>query len=116
MLKQLGVIDRFHLARLDRFLTFLKSTSEAEGNMLGRTVVLFGSGMNSGEGGEHSPKNIPTIIAGGQELGLQHGQHVAFDPDNHPPMNNVLLSMAHAMGVERETFADASGTLSEIHQ
>ena len=107
-------IDRFHLERLGRFLTFLKSTQEADGNMLDRTIVLFGSGMNSGKGGEHSPKNLPTILAGGAKLGLKHGQHIAHDPDKHPPLSNVLLTLAQKMGLETDQFADATGTLTGL--
>jgi len=114
MLKGLATIDRFHLARLGRFLDFLKSTKEGDGNMLDRTCVLYGSGMNSGEGGEHSPKNIPTLIAGGHKLGIKHSGHLAFDVKNHPPLSNLLVSMAQAMGVESDQFADATGTLTGL--
>lgn len=85
MLERLAKIDRFHIERLARFLTFLKSAGEADGHMLDHTMVLYGSGMNSGEGGEHSPKNLPTLVAGGSKLGLKHGSHLAHDPDRHPP-------------------------------
>ncbi len=114
MLKKLGVIDRFHLERLGRFLTFLKSTQEADGNMLDRTIVLFGSGMNSGKGGEHSPKNLPTLVAGGHKLGMKHGQHLGFDVSNHPPLSNLLLTLAQKMGVETDKFRDATGTLNGL--
>lgn len=114
MLKKLGIIDRFHLERLERFLTFLKQTKEADGTMLDHTVALFGSGMNSGEGGDHSPKNLPTLIAGGHKLGLKHGQHLAFDQNSHPPMSNLLLSMAQAMRVETDKFGDSTGTLNGL--
>ncbi len=73
MLAKLAKIDQFHLSRLGRFMSMLKSTTEADGSMLDRTMILYGSGMNSGKGGEHSPKNLPTIIAGGKKLGLKQG-------------------------------------------
>ncbi|MEZ6064597.1 MAG: DUF1552 domain-containing protein [Planctomycetaceae bacterium] len=114
MLKQLAKIDRFHLERLGRFLDFLKQTHEGEGNMLDHTLVLFGSGMNSGKGGEHSPKNLPLLLAGGHRFGLNHGQHLAFDENNHPPLSNVLLTCAQRMGIESDRFADATGTLSGL--
>ncbi len=114
MLKKLGAIDRFHLSRLGRFLKFLKSTKEGGGNMLDNTMVLYGSGMNSGKGGAHSPKNLPTLLAGGQKLGLQHGQHLAFDENDHPPMSNLLLTMIQKMGADIETFGDATGTLDGL--
>ncbi len=68
MLEKLAIIDRFHLTRLKRFIQFLKQTSEGDQTMLDKTIVVFGSGMNSGEGGDHSPKNLPLIVAGGRVL------------------------------------------------
>ena len=114
MLNKLAAIDRFHVSRLARFLTFLKATSEAEGHMLDRTIVMFGSGMNSGEGGAHSPKNLPLIVAGGMQLGLKQGQHLAFDPDNHPPLSSVLLTLLQAVGVEQSQFQDANSRLTGL--
>lgn len=114
MLAKLATIDRFHLSRLGRFMSLLKSTSEADSHMLDRTVILFGSGMNSGKGGEHSPKNLPTLVAGGRKLGLKQGQHLAFDADKHPPLSNVLLTLAQSVGVEVDHFADATGTLTGL--
>ena len=114
MLKKLGEIDRFHLTRLARFMEFLKSTQEEGGNMLESTMILFGSGMNSGKGGAHSPKNLPTLIAGGQKLGLKQGQHLAFDENDHPPLSNLLLTMIQKMGVETDTFRDATGSLEGL--
>lgn len=114
MLKKLGQIDRFHLERLSRFMTFLKATQEADGHMLDNTLILFGSGMNSGTGGDHSPKNLPTLVAGGHKLGMKHGQHLAFDSNNHPPLSNVLLTLIQKMGVETETFRDATSTLTGL--
>ncbi|MBI1347002.1 DUF1552 domain-containing protein [bacterium] len=114
MLAKLATIDRFHLSRLGRFLALLKSTAEADSHMLDRTAILFGSGMNSGKGGEHSPKNLPTLVAGGRKLGLKHGQHLGHDVDKHPPLSNVLLTLAQSLGVETDQFADASGTLTGL--
>lgn len=114
MLKQLAGIDRFHLQRLEHLLSLLKATSEADGNMLDRTIVLYGSGMNSGEGGEHSPKNLPTLVAGGKALGLRHGHHLAFDPEDHPPLSNLLLRLIQAMKVDLPSFGDSTEPLSGV--
>lgn len=115
MLNRLAQIDRFHLERLARFMTFLKATEETGGGtMLDNTVIVLGSGMNSGEGGEHSPKNLPLLVAGGHKLGLKHGRHLAHDPKNHPPLANVLLTLAQKMGVESDKFSDATGTLTGL--
>ena len=52
--------------------------------------------------------------AGGGACGLKHGQHLAHDPEKHPPLANLLLSVASKMGVETEKFADSTGTLSGL--
>ncbi len=114
MLAKLAAIDRFHLSKLDRFLTFLASTEEGGRTMLDHTMIMFGSGMNSGEKGDHSPKNLPLLVAGGAAWGLKHGKHLAHNPDNHPPMANVLVTLMQKMGVETDKFQDATGTLTGL--
>ena len=114
MLKKLAEIDRFHVSRLARFMEFLKATADNDSTMLDNTAIIFGSGMNSGEGGEHSPKNLPLLVAGGHRLGLKHGQHLAFDQNNHPPLCNVLLTLAQQLGVPADAFRDSSGTITGL--
>ena len=114
MLEKLAVIDRFHLSRLNRFLTFLGATEEGGRSMLDHTMVMYGSGMNSGEKGDHSPRNLPLVLAGGSAWGFKHGQHLAHDPEKHPPLSNVLLTVMQKMGVERTAFQDSTGTLNGL--
>jgi len=70
--------------------------------------------MNSGEKGDHSPENLPLLIAGGTKWGLKHQQHLAHKTDNHPPLANALLTVAQKMGVETDKFQDATGTLTGL--
>ena len=114
MLEKLSIIDRFHLERLKRFVELLKRTREREGTMLDQTVIVFGSGMNNGLGGDHSPKNLPLLVAGGRRMGLKHNRHLQFDEKNHPPMANVLLEIAQRVGVEMDEFSDSTGAMSEL--
>jgi hypothetical protein len=114
MLKRLATIDKFHVSRLARFMQFLKATADGDGNMLDHTMIMFGSGMNSGSGGNHSPKNLPLLLAGGQKLGIRQGQHLAFDHDKHPPLANVLVTLLQKMGIETDSFSDSSGTLNGL--
>lgn len=113
-LEKLAAVDRGYLQRLSRFLDFLKTTDEGGRPMLDHTMVVYGSGMNSGPNGDHSPKNLPLLVAGGGAHGLKHGQHIAHDPDKHPPLSNVLLTVAQKMGVETPSFSDSTGEFSEL--
>ena len=49
------------------------------------------------------------VIAGG---GYKHGQHLAFDPQKHPPLCNLYVTMLQRLGVEADKFGSSSGTLS----
>ena len=111
MLEKLAQIDRFHVSKLANFLSLLDETADGDGRLLDQTMVLFGSGMNSGKGGEHSPDNLPLLLAGGRGLGIEHNQHLSFDPKAHPPMSNLLLSIAQAMRVDVESFSDSNSSL-----
>jgi len=114
MLEKLAGVDRFYVEKLARFMDLLSSTQEGDARMLDSTVILYGSGMNSGEGGEHSPKDLPLLVAGGRGLGLKHAGHLAFDKDEHPPMSNLLLTLAQKTGLETDQFSDANGTLAQL--
>lgn len=113
-LAKLAAVDRGYLERLSRFMDFLKTTDEGGRPMLDHTMLVYGSGMNSGPGGDHSPKNLPLLVAGGNAYGLKHDQHIAHDPDKHPPLSNVLLTVARKMGVDQGEFSDSSGEFSEL--
>jgi hypothetical protein len=113
MLQQLAGIDRFYLAKLVRLLDRMKSIEESESTLLDQTMILYGSGMSSGQGGGHSPKNLPLLLAGGRGIGFRHGKHVRLESDR-VPLSNLLLTMLQQMGVERDSFADSTGTLTGI--
>jgi len=74
--------------------------------VLDNTIVLFGSGAST----THNPRNLPTLIAGGASFGLRHGNYWR---QGETRMSNVYLSVLRSLGVEQETFADSTGTLSD---
>jgi hypothetical protein len=94
---------------LAEFLTKLKTTRETEGNLLDHSMILFGS--NLGNASNHSTKNLPMLLAGG---GFQHGQHLAFNADNPPPLSNLYVSMLQRLGIESDSFGTSTGTLSGL--
>ncbi len=72
-IKVIENIDRMVIEKAVSFIERLKSTPDPEGtgSMLDNTIVLMGSGMESGN--SHSTRNIPVMLAGG---GFKHGQHL----------------------------------------
>jgi len=91
------------------FLTKLKQTREQDGSLLDHSMILFGS--NLGNASNHSTKNLPFLLAGG---GFKHGQHLAFNADEPPPVSNLYVSMLQRLGIEADKFATSTGTLSGL--
>ena len=98
--------DRFLSEQLAHFFNRLNEYQDRNGAVLDNTIVLYGSGAST----THNPRNIPTLVAGGASMGLQHGTYWRKD---NTRMSNVYLSILHSMGIEIGTFADSTGTVSE---
>ena len=77
-----------------------------DGSVLDNTIVLFGSGAST----THYPKNLPTLIAGGSNMGLKHG---TYWRGKDARMSNVFLSILRSMNIEEGSFSDSSGTVND---
>lgn len=108
-LAQLKIVEEETMKTLRDLLTKLKQTKEDGSNLLDRTAVFLGS--NLGDGSSHAVKNLPVLLAGG---GFKHGRHLAFDPQNPPPLCNLYLSMLQRMGIETDKFSSSTGTLKGL--
>lgn len=106
---QLKSVELEKLKTLGDFLKKLKDTKEQGESLLDRTMVFFSS--NLGNASNHSSKNLPVLLAGG---GFRHGQHLAFDPKNGPPLCNLYVSMLQQLGIARDKFGSSTGTLTGL--
>ena len=110
-IEQLKKVELELMKTVQELLAKLKSTGEEGENLLDRTMLYFSS--NLGNAANHSTNNLPVLLAGG---GFKHGQHLAFDPKNPPPLSNLYLSMLQQLGLETERFASSTGTLTGLEQ
>jgi hypothetical protein len=106
-LAQLRLIETECMKVLHDLVAKLKQSDEGDGTLLDRTTVYLGS--NLGDASSHSTKNLPILVAGG---GFMHGQHLAFDPQNPPPLCNLYVSMLQRLGIEVDTFNTGTGRLA----
>ena len=126
--------DTFLAEQFAYFLDQLQAVQESGESLLDRTMVLYGSGMSYGH--SHGNANLPIVLAGGNGLGIKHGQHIdynlpqigsydsmshndfinlCFRPrDEKARLSNLLLTMLQKMEVETESFVDSVGTIPEI--
>ncbi|HTU19639.1 MAG TPA: DUF1552 domain-containing protein, partial [Gemmataceae bacterium] len=103
---QFAKYDLFLSKQLAHFLKRLTDYKDRKGSILDNTIVLFGSGAST----THNPRNLPTLIAGGASMGLKHG---TYWRNGETRLSNVYLSILRSLGIEKESFADSTGTLSK---
>ncbi|MFT7515781.1 MAG: hypothetical protein ACI9QL_005015 [Candidatus Omnitrophota bacterium] len=103
-----GKWDRYQASHLHYFIDKLASIEEANGSLLDNTCIFYGSSNST----THNNVNYPLILAGGKNMGYQHGQHLGYDKD--VPLANLFVTMQKRMGVNSDTFADSTGELTEV--
>lgn len=131
--KNFGTFCRFISEEFGRFADKLNSTPEpaGEGSMLDNTLLLFGSASSA----FHLSRNYPLILAGGKSMGFKHGQFLDYaggdayrggwakgEPEpwkkkatgEDLPLSNLYVTMLQRLGVETESFAGITGTVSGV--
>ena len=114
LLKELHVIELFHMQEFARFLDTLKSVTEPDGStLLDSTMALIGSGL--GNASSHSNKELPLLLAGG---GFKHGNHYVV-PENKRGGDealaaNLYLSMLQRFGLEIDSYNGAKHNLTGL--
>lgn len=103
--------DRFLAQQLAYFLQRLRTTAdpEGEGSMLDNTMVLYGCGSSR----THAAVDYPLILAGGSNMGLNHGSFHRFD-ENQFRMSDLYVTMLQRLGVQLDRFSDSTRTIDRI--
>lgn len=103
---QFAKYDRFLSEQIAYFFKRLQEYKDNSGTVLDNSIVLFGSGAST----THNPRNLPTLVAGGANMGLRHG---TYWKDGETRLSNVYLSILRSMGIATESFADSTGVLGD---
>jgi hypothetical protein len=94
-LDELARIDTLYLEQLAAFVAKLDGIKEGDGTLLDRSLVGVSSGMGMG----HSRNQLPTLLLGGNKLGVRHQGFVRYDADT--PLANLWATMLARAGVPR---------------
>ena len=132
--KNLGTYNRYQAEEFGRFAQRMRETPEpnGDGNMLDNTFAMHGSASSS----FHLSRNYPIISAGGKNLGFTNGRYLKFGSGNEDnqagagivtdagwrgkveaeelPLAKLFVTILQRMGVETDSFAGYSGTLSRV--
>jgi hypothetical protein len=103
---KLTLIDRFHVALFVYVVEKLRAIAEGEGSLLDRTTLVMGSGISDGD--SHNYADLQVLLAGG---GLNRG-HYHYAGDR--PLADLWLTLARQAGLERDRFADSTGSIAEL--
>lgn len=103
-------IDRFNVSLYAHVLGRMNEIPEGEGTLLDNSLVYYGSGL--GNGNAHTPFDLPVLLGGRGGGAIRSGQHLRLPLDT--PLNNLWLSMAHAMDVPLDRFGDSTGLLTGV--
>ncbi len=110
-LEDLLKLDNFHVSAFARLLERMDGIEEANGTtLLDNTIFTLGAGM--GDGTTHQYNDLPLVVAGGGGGKLKLGNHIHCQPGT--PLANLWLTQLQTLGIERESYADSTGTLPEI--
>jgi hypothetical protein len=106
--KEFFQINKYHVGMLPYFLDKLKSMSDGDGNLLDKTVILYGSPM--ADGNLHNHRRCPLFLLGKANGRLAGNLHLKA-PDG-TPMANAMLSLMHTLGMDDvQSFGDSTGSM-----
>ena len=109
-IEKVATINCFHLEQFAYFVDKLKSTTDGDGTLLDRMMVVYGSGL--ADGNEHTHNDLPVLLAGTGNGALSPGRHVRYPKET--PMTNLYVAMLDHMGVTPEHIGDSTGELQHL--
>ena len=102
-------ISKYRVSQLAYFLDKLKASHDADGSLLDKTLIIWGSPM--ADPNIHNHRRCPLVLFGRANGALKGNLHVKAADGT--PMSNVMLTLMHQLGVDdMKTFVDSTGEFS----
>jgi hypothetical protein len=102
-------MNRYHVQHLANFVEKLKNTPDGDGSVLDHILIYKGSNM--GNSHRHAHIKVPVILVGGIDGSFKGNRHIVFPDDTTQKTSNMLLSILHLFGIERDSVGQSSGLL-----
>lgn len=103
-------IDKYLVTHFAKFLEKLKNTSEADGNLLDHSMIVYGSAIS--DGNRHNHNDLPILLAGRGSGTITSNRHLVYPKDT--PLNNLFLSMLDRLGAPVDQLGDSTGRLDRL--
>ncbi len=107
---KIRAINRFHVEQFAYLIARLRAAPEGEGNLLDRSMIVYGSGIS--DGNAHTHHDLPILVAGRGNGTIRPGRHVRLPAET--PLTNLHLSLLDRMGCPAPSFGDSTGRLEAL--
>jgi hypothetical protein len=97
-------INTFHMTLFAHFLQKMKACKEGDQTLLDNSLIMIGSGLR--DGNQHSPVNLPILVAGKGGTKIKRGQHRVFPANT--PLSNILLGFMKNSGLDIDQFGSST--------
>ena len=104
-------VNQFFLEQVAYIARRLDSIQEGERTALDNSMLMLCSSMLHGN---HDATQLPVVMLGSAGGQIQGGQNLDYLDKPDRQMCRLYLSMMHKMGVQLDTFGDATSPLPEI--
>jgi hypothetical protein len=102
-------ICKYRVGQVAYLLDKLKTTSDGDGSLLDKSMVIWGSPM--ADPNIHNHRRCPLALFGRANGALTGGVHLKAEDGT--PMANVMLSAMHKLGMDdMKTFGDSTGVFA----
>ncbi len=104
-------ICKYRVGQVAYLLDKLKSTTDGDGSLLDKSMVIWGSPM--ADPNIHNHRRCPLALFGHANGTLKGGVHLKAEEGT--PMANVMLSAMHKLGMDDvKTFGDSTGSVRAV--
>jgi hypothetical protein len=104
-------VNQFFLAQMAYIAARLDAIQEGERTALDNSMLMMCSSMLNGH---HDATQLPVVMIGGGGGNIVGGRVLDYRQQENRQMCRLYLSMMRHMGVEIDTFGDASEPLAEV--
>ena len=109
-IEKLVKIQTWHMERFADFIGKMAAIPDGEGTLLDNSLFMYGSNMSNSD--RHNGHPLPNILVGGGAGTMTGGRHIELPEPT--PIANLHLTILGKTGVERDSFGDSTGVISDI--
>src|SRR6187431_3173367 len=107
-IRRYATLNRYHVSTMAYLAKKLKETPDGDGNMLDRSLILYGSNM--GNSNQHQHFDVAHLLVGGANGQLKGNRHLKYDRKT-VTTGNLLVSVMDMFGIKRDKQGDSNGRL-----